>query len=196
MGMELDYKIIGICGNARSGKDTLGKNIKKILNDNGIKSEIYSFANELKKSVDEFLIEQLKISAFTEDEEEKKLIRPFLVFWGTDVMRKINHNIWVEKVEDKLHDSHVNIITDVRFINEIDWVKRKKGLSIMIKRENNEPANAYEKYNNEKLSLIVDNSFDVLHTEDDKMLELTANEILNSTINNEIFELWKATCPL
>lgn len=194
--MELDYKIIGICGNARSGKDTLGKNIKKILKDNGIKSEIYSFAHELKRSVDQFLIDQLNISAFTEDDEEKKIIRPFLVFWGTDVMRKRNKNIWVEKLEDKLYDTHVSIVTDVRFINEIDWVKRKNGLSIMIKRENNEPANAYEKYNNEKLSLVVDNSFNVLDTEDNKMLELTANEILNSTINKEIFELWKATCPL
>ena len=97
--MSLDYKIIGIGGNARSGKDTLGSYFVKILADQGIKAKTYSFANELKKSVDDFLIREIGISAFTEDEGEKKIIRPFLVFWGTDIMRKINDNVWVEKIE-------------------------------------------------------------------------------------------------
>src|SRR5210317_63808 len=110
MTMNLDYKIIGIAGNARSGKDTLGKNFVKILADQGIKAKRYSFAHELKKSVDDFLIREIGISAFTEDEQEKKTIRPFLVFWGTDMMRKINNNIWVEKMEPSLYDNHVNIM--------------------------------------------------------------------------------------
>ena len=75
--------IIGICGNARSGKDTLGKNIVSILKDNGIKSKVLSFADELKKSVDEFLIDSIGISAFTEDEEEKKTRTLLLVLQTT-----------------------------------------------------------------------------------------------------------------
>ena len=135
MTMNLDYKIIGIAGNARSGKDTLGENFVKILADQGIKAKRYSFAHELKKSVDDFLIREIGISAFTEDEEEKKIIRPFLVFWGTDMMRKINNNIWVEKIESSLYDNHVNIITDLRFDNELQWIKDNKGLSVLIKRD-------------------------------------------------------------
>ena len=192
--MSFDYKIIGISGNARSGKDTMGVNFQKILSDIGIKSKRYSFAYELKKSVDEFLIGQLGISAFTEDEEEKKIIRPFLVFWGTDVMRSINNNVWVERLESNLKSNHVNIITDLRFTNELDWIKKNKGFSLMIKREGIEPANDYEKINNNKMSSVVDGCFEIGSFQDDKIIELASNEILNSLINEKTYKLWKATC--
>lgn len=196
MTMNLDYKIIGIAGNARSGKDTLGKNFVKILADQGIKAKRYSFAHELKKSVDDFLIREIGISAFTEDEQEKKIIRPFLVFWGTDMMRKINNNIWVEKMEPSLYDNHVNIITDLRFDNELQWIKDNKGLSVLIKRDGVDPANEYEKVNNDKMEKLVDSNFHMGNFDDDKLVELIANEVLNSIVNEEIYELWKATCPL
>jgi len=192
--MSFDYKIIGISGNARSGKDTMGVNFQKILSEIGIKSKRYSFAYELKKSVDEFLIGQLGISAFTEDEEEKKIIRPFLVFWGTDVMRSINNNVWVERLESNLKSNHVNIITDLRFTNELDWIKKNKGFSLMIKRAGVEPANDYEKINNNKMSSVVDGCFEIGSFQDDKIIELASNEILNSLINEKTYKLWKATC--
>jgi hypothetical protein len=192
--MSLCYKIIGISGNARCGKDTMGVNFQKVLSDLGIKSKRYSFAYELKKSVDSFLIEQLGISAFTENEDEKKIIRPFLVFWGTDVMRSINNNVWVERLESNLKKDHVSIITDLRFINELDWIKANKGFSLMIKRPGIEPANDYEKVNNEKMSVMVDGCFEIGNFQDDKIIELTSNEILNSLINEKTYKLWKATC--
>jgi len=192
--MSLDYKIIGISGSARSGKDTLGNNMMKILLDNGIESNVLSFANSLKCSVDDFLIDQTGISAFTEDEDEKRLIRPFLVCWGTDIMRSINDNIWIEKLERDLSDKQVNIITDVRFPNELEWIKEKKGLTVFINRTGIEPANDYEKENNRILSEEADNNFCIGNFENEKYLELTANEILNSMINQDIFETWKATC--
>jgi len=192
--MNLDYKIIGIAGNARSGKDTLGENFESILVEQGIKVQRLSFAYELRKSVDEFLLKETGISAFTSDKKEKDLIRPFLVCWGTDIMRKINNNIWVEKMEPRLYDNHVNIITDLRFTNELDWIKENKGLSVLIKRSGIEPANEYEKVNNDEMAKSVDLNFEIGSFEDPKMLQLTANEILNSLINQEIYDIWKATC--
>lgn len=95
-----------------------------------------------------------------------------------------------------MYDSHVNIITDLRFINELNWIKEHKGLSVLIKREGIEPANEYEKTNNEKISQEVDSNFEMGNFKDEKLVELMANEILNSIVNKEIYELWKATCPL
>lgn len=194
--MSLEYKIIGIAGNARSGKDTVGKNFVKILKDQGIKAKTFSFAYELKKSVDSFLKEQIGISAFTENNEEKALIRPFLVFWGTDIMRKINNNIWVDKLEDSLYNDHVNIITDLRFVNELEWIKKNKGLSVLVKRDGVEPANDYEEENNNQISQLADSNFHMGNFKDQKLIELMANEILNSIVNKKIYESWKATCPL
>jgi len=194
--MNLTNKIIAIAGNARSGKDTLGSNFEEILADNGIKAKRFSFANELKKSVDAFLIEQLGISAFTEDDEEKNIIRPFLVFWGTDVMRKKDNNIWVDKLESCLYDDQVNIITDLRFTNELEWVNNVGGLSVFIKRDGAEPANEYEELNNKEIAEKADLCFHMGNFQDEKLVHLAGNEVLNSLINEEIYKSWKTTCPL
>ena len=191
---KFKHKIIGISGNARSGKDTLGRNMVSILSDSGIKAKTFSFAHELKKSVDGFLIEQLGISAFTEDSDEKKIIRPFLVNWGTEIMRKKDSEHWIKSIEKKLSEDCVNIITDVRFENELDWVKEKDGLSVFLSREGISPANSYEEENNKLLSENVDLKFFIGNFEDEKLIMLTSNEILDRLINNDIFELWKATC--
>lgn len=188
------HKIIGISGNARSGKDTLGRNMVSILSDSGIKAKTFSFAHELKKSVDGFLLEQLGISAFTEDSDEKKIIRPFLVNWGTEIMRKKDSEHWIKSIEKKLSEDCVNIITDVRFENELDWVKEKDGLSVFLSRKGISPANSYEEENNKLLSENVDLKFFIGNFEDEKLIMLTSNEILDKLINNDIFELWKATC--
>lgn len=189
-----DRKIIGISGSARSGKDTLGANIVKILADQGIKAKTVSFANELKQSVDKFLLDQTGISAFTEDNDEKKLIRPFLVCWGTEIMRSIDDRIWIDKLEENISSDCVNIVTDVRFENELDWIKQNNGLTVFLNRENVKPANKFEEENNKILSKGSDLSFHIGNFEDERIIFLTSNEILDKLINNEIFNLWKATC--
>tara|TARA_R110000772_G_scaffold31249_7_gene77315 strand:- start:6158 stop:6742 length:585 start_codon:yes stop_codon:yes gene_type:complete len=192
--MDLKNKIIAIAGNARTGKDTLGNNFKKLLFDQGIKANTYSFAGELKKSVDSFLLEQLGISAFSENPEEKKIIRPFLVFWGTDIMRSIDNNVWVNKLTDTLPPDEVCIVTDLRFSNELDWVKNNEGISILIKRDGIEPANSSESLNNKELESNVDSVFHMAEVKDENILMLAANEILNSMITEETYQIWKATC--
>lgn len=192
--MNSKHNIIAIAGNARTGKDTLGNNFVKILGDQGIKAKTFSFANELKESVNRFLIDKTGISAFTEVEEEKVLIRPFLVCWGTDVMRKIDPNIWVDKLNDNLLSDHINIITDLRFTNELDWVKQKGGMSLLIKRDGIEPANDYEKDQNKAIEGSIESVFHIANVDDESVLTLTANEILNSMITKDIYEKWKATC--
>lgn len=191
-----DYKIISISGNARCGKDTMGKNFSSALSEMGIKAKTVSFANELKESVNSFLLEQTGISAFTEDDEEKKIIRPFLVCWGTDVMRRIDDDTWINRLEKNLCNKSVNIITDLRFINELNWVKSNNGFSIMLEREGIEPANDYEKSNNHQISKEVDLNFSVGNFKDNELLMLTSVQILDKLINKETYDLWKATCPL
>jgi len=192
--MKLDSNIIAIAGNARTGKDTLGNNFVKILNEQGIKAKTFSFANQLKESVNQFVIDQTGISAFTENKEEKKLIRPFLVCWGTDVMRKINNNIWIEKLSGNLLGDHVNIITDLRFANELKWIKESNGLSLLIKRDGINPANPYEEEQNKILEDGVSSVFHMANLDDENVMMLTANEILNSMITKDIYQKWKATC--
>ena len=136
------YKVIGITGVARVGKDTLFKCISSI-NPNVLLRRA-AFADELKKECDSFLRKNINISAFTEKDEEKNIIRPFLVTYGTHVRRKLDKDCWIKKLNQKINSSEQSecfVITDVRFVNEAKWIKNKKGMLIHLSRNGILPAN-------------------------------------------------------
>jgi hypothetical protein len=195
--MTAKKHIIAIAGNARCGKDTLGKNISDLLNEYGINSSTYSFADELKKETDQFLLDTVGLSAFTNVDEEKSIIRPFLVFWGTEIRRKINPSIWVDKVFERIKTNEVAIITDLRFENEFDFVRSNEGSIIFLSRINSNgdsigPANDYEKSNNEFLSKNADCNFTWLTSDDVSLLKSLSNEVLETILSQERYEEWKA----
>ena len=142
--------LIGLCGFARSGKDSFANFILEEQEScHTPKAEALSFAYALRKELESFVFSKLGISTFTEDPKEKEIIRPLLVCWGTEVIRKrIDKNYWVKEVEKKAQINRKNqitsIITDVRFENEINWIKEEKGLSVFVERENIGPKNADE----------------------------------------------------
>jgi len=189
--------IIAIAGNARSGKDTLGKNICELLNEYGINASTYSFADQLRSEVDSFLTETLGISAYTTDDREKIIIRPFLVFWGTEIRRKINPSVWIDKVNERIKDNEVAVITDLRFENEFDFVKNNEGSVVYLTRIDAngceiQPANHYEKENNEFLSKNADCNFAWLSSSDESLLKSLSNELLETILNEEKYKTWKA----
>ncbi len=133
--MENKPIIIGVSGFARSGKDTFVKIAKKILKENGYTTQQKAFANELKNDIDDWLKEKYGISAWTDDAEEKKIIRPFLVAHGCGKRFQTKGKCWIDKVDEKIkfemgvyghayinHLKHVIFISDVRFPNEADWI--------------------------------------------------------------------------
>jgi hypothetical protein len=198
---NLNKKIIAIAGNARSGKDTLGRYISEILNEHKISTSLNSFAKALKLEVDPLLKQTVGISAFTENSDEKKIIRDFLVFWGSDFRRKLDQDVWINELKKVHDDKSVLIITDLRFENELKWVKDNNGILLYISRVDENgvvigPANQYEETNNKILLESSDSSLTWLTSENEALLKSLSNEMLESVLNKEIFELWKATCPL
>lgn len=191
------YPLIGIAGNATAGKDTLGLHFESFLNELGIKCNRTSFAHALRVEVDDFVRETLGFSAFTQEPEQKKLVRPFLVYWGTEIRRKQNPDHWIESLE--LHEDAVNIVCDVRFPNELDWIKSNGGLSFFVSREKDgkiiPPANDYELENNKVLRQNVDYSFvwQTVGVEDAKEI---AHEVLALNLKAEegMIKSWKQTC--
>lgn len=143
--------IFGISGVARCGKDTLGKHLISKLNKSGFPAMNISFAMELKRDLDSFLKEKLNISAFTESNSEKEIIRPMLVCWGTDTCRKIDPDHWIKKIEKQVKASINNkiivVITDVRYENEAKWIKDNGGFLIHLSRMGQKPSNFQERLN-------------------------------------------------
>ena len=114
---------IGITGLARNGKDTLANLIQELAKNNELNTNRLSFAGELKESLNPLVQENLNFSSFTEKNDEKELIRPLLVCFGTQIMRKVNQDHWISKLKSKICNKSINIITDVRFPNECKWIQ-------------------------------------------------------------------------
>lgn len=152
MTVEKMPVIFGVSGVARSGKTTFCKHLINKLERSGVPSVSISFAEEVKRHLDSFTMEKLNISCFTENTEEKSIIRPLLVCYATDVCRnKINENFWIKKVEKKIisciNNKVVVVIPDVRYKNEMDWIKSLGGFVVHIQRSGIKPANFEEKSN-------------------------------------------------
>ena len=147
--------IIGVCGLARSGKDTFFDFAEEYYNDKNIKCKRFAFADELKKEIDKSLRSKFNISAFTQDPKEKEIIRPHLVSHGMEKRESSEGCYWIEKIENKVLDfsnqNKIAIITDARFENEVDWINNKNGISIHITRVGNMPPNDEEKANDPRV---------------------------------------------
>jgi hypothetical protein len=165
-------KIIGIAGNARSGKDTVGALIKDIAEKQGRKVELVSFASALRDELNTFCLEKLGISSYTTDDEEKKIIRPLLVCWGTEIRRATDDNYWIKALEQTMNDDEtLYIITDLRFVNEYDFIKGHSGTTLYLERGTIFPANHYERTNNALLKNLVDFVWEMPTTRDMDVLK-------------------------
>jgi len=140
--------IIGICGFIGAGKDTASD---YLVNFHEFRRE--SFASSLKDAVssvfgwDRHMLEgrtresrdwREKVDAWWAARLGISQLTPrwVLQYWGTDVLRHYFHDdIWIASVENKLRQSQDNVvITDCRFPNEIQSIKRLGGKVVWIVR--------------------------------------------------------------
>lgn len=135
--------IIGVCGKKFSGKSTVAR-----LLHNATGYEVVSFADKLKDVccvLSGCTREQLEDYEFKENElvpdylrpycgnAEKPTYRAFLQHFGSEVMRGVNDNIWIDCT---LGNCGSNVIVpDVRFPNEAKAVKARGGIVIKVVRE-------------------------------------------------------------
>ena len=186
--------VIGLCGVAQSGKDTFCAETIKLMAKQDIKAVRVSFADALKEDVNNFLIDKVGISAHTTNSEEKSLIRDFLVAYGTNLMRKIDERCWINKIEDEVKqntsDNIVTIITDIRYENEINWVKDDlNGKCLHLTRTKPSgsgvvpPANNEEKRNDPILRAKCDRALQWATIDDETILAYVVADELDQLMN-------------
>ena len=145
--------IIGVAGYARTGKDTFGSLLVKDLSQIGLRATKLSLAYELKKDLDTFLLDKFGISAFTEDTKEKNFIRPLLICYGTELMRKKDPEHWIRKLQKTIELNNncgiISVVCDIRFLNEDTWLRKSGGVVVLLTRPGLNPADNNE-YQNEK----------------------------------------------
>ena len=146
--------IIGISGKKNSGKST----VSDILKNHGFYLDSFAASvkdiasilfNYSREKLEGNTIED-RIWRETEDSIQRDFLgRPFkprdaLTLIGTDFGRNLIHqNIWIKTVFDRYNqnlDKNL-VITDLRFPNEFDSIKKHNGVTIRIIRPNNLSSN-------------------------------------------------------
>jgi hypothetical protein len=146
------YPLIGISGAARSGKDTLCRALIREFKKINLSAIRKSIAGDtVKKDLQELLMQKLKIDSFTENINEKTLIRPMLVEYGKLMRNTTQGRYFIDNFE--YSKNTINIIPDIRYAeykgDELGWLKdESKGVLIFLEREEISDANETEKINN------------------------------------------------
>lgn len=157
-----DPLLIGIAGQARSGKDEAGMRLQKRLS--STKWKLTSFAKPLKQMLNVIGIACTDASKTDVvpwlGVSERKVMQAI----GTDGARSVDPDFWVKRFA-ATHAGKKRIVTDVRFENEADYV-RKHGVLIHLTGrgglEGEEAAHVSENRLSFKLGdLVLDNSRDL-----------------------------------
>lgn len=129
--------LIGITGKARAGKDTVAELIELERNTTKI-----SFASPIKAAV-------AAIFGETPAGHKEELIEGFNFSWreawqtlGTEWGRNLQQDLWlaiVAKEFDAIRqldfvEPTCFVITDVRFDNEAEWIKKQDGIIVEVRR--------------------------------------------------------------
>ena len=111
-------KVITVSGKAQHGKDTVAKELKKVLSKRGNRVLICHYADLLKHICKAF---------FNWNGEKNIEGRTLLQYVGTDIIRTENENYWVDFIIGVLkmfpNEWDYVIIPDTRFPNEIERMK-------------------------------------------------------------------------
>lgn len=146
-------KLIGICGYAQSGKDTLCNGMIRVLDKNKIKAIRVSIADIIRDRISDFIKKEFDIDVCNTTPFQKNKIRPLLVEYGLIRRKESEGKFFTEILDKKIKKFKgkydVVIITDIRYAeyeeDELFWLKSKhNGKLVHIDRivdhdQNNSP---------------------------------------------------------
>ncbi len=131
--------LIGLSGVAGSGKDFFSSLCVDYFQAQSLTTRTFSFADEVKLSLNDFITERFGFSSFTEDRRNKDIIRPITIGFAEGMKLIKGDDYWSNQIFDKLKSydfADVVIIKDVRFPVEVSQIKKFNGSLIHISRYN------------------------------------------------------------
>lgn len=175
--------IIGIIGRVGSGKDTTAKMLRNVLG-----GTIMKFATPLKEIISIITgcsIQDLENQSFKTQELPEYLLnnkanittyRQLLQFLGTELFKGyLDDDFWIKvnsnKILEEEKKSKIVYISDVRFQNELDFIRSNGGFVIKLERFSDTPIS----HSSENIDQLEADW--VIHNEDGDLMNLR-NEVL------------------
>lgn len=115
--------IVGVAGKKQHGKDTFYQLLKEIHTS----VERYSFADEVKR----YAAIYFGVDATQQDKEKYRFILQGI---GQMMRDQVDKSYWIQIVKSQidLSTARIKCITDVRYKNEVDYVKNSGGIMVRV----------------------------------------------------------------
>ncbi len=117
--------LIGICGKARHGKDTIADHL--VRSHNFYKG---SFAIPVK----EFAVRHFNLEPEEVYGEKTEKSRWILQAIGNGCREEFGKNVWIDKLFNTIAGVEAVVISDVRYVNEAEAIKARGGYIIKVER--------------------------------------------------------------
>lgn len=164
-------KLIGLSGKKEAGKDSFYNALAQVAN---VPIMRMALADPLKDEVYEYILKPHGIDREALDDERKKHFRLILQGWGTDFKRNFfGSDYWVKVFDKRLQEIKASgfdgivVITDIRFLDEANYVKSVDGVLVRIDRPNHRTTDSHSSEN-----ALDDYSFDEWITNDGSIEDL------------------------
>lgn len=168
--------IIAFAGRKQSGKTSSCEFVQNIFSQIVYKNScIYNFADPL-KNMCQTILGLTYEQCYGTDEQKNELVncywdnkqlsaREVMQIVGTDMFRKMQHNVWADATIRKIQDEALPLalIADCRFPNEVDAIKNAGGLVVKLNRNLYNSTHASEEaldekvYDQSNFDLVIDN---------------------------------------
>ena len=172
-------QIIAFAGRKQSGKTSACEFTANVFTQTLQQTScIYNFADPLKKMCIDILgltYEQCYgsdeskneyVDCLWPDSGKAMTAREVMQYVGTDIFRKMQHNVWADATIRKIQDENLPlaVIADCRFPNEVQAVKNAGGLVIKLNRNlynsthESETALDENRYDQSNFDFLIDNT--------------------------------------
>jgi hypothetical protein len=141
--------LIGISGNINAGKDSVADILINLAKVEGLVCEKRKFAQKVKEQASILL--GVHISKFEDAEFKNKVVkryvdksgevkeltvRDYLIGIGNGLRKVIHEDIWVDLMFNDYQSTDRWVISDVRYPNEFEAIKKLGGIMVYVKRKN------------------------------------------------------------
>ena len=176
-------QIIAFAGRKQSGKTISAEFVQKIFYETAIKigwvdfdSKIYNFADPLKQNICIDIMGLTYNQCYGTDHHKNELVdcywnnkqltaREVMQIVGTDIFRKMQTSVWSNAIINTINKEKkiLAIIADCRFPNEVETIKRARGMVIKLSRNPYNSNHASEialdknNYDQSIFDLVIDN---------------------------------------
>lgn len=153
--------IFGFSGRKQSGKDTCANIMRDELMKLGYIDEVVllSFAEPIKSHLSTMF--DIDISYFNDPMLKEKTLETFpfqsprqlMTWYGSILKEKFGNDIWINLALKKIDFANQNIVyifTDVRFIQEAEFIKKMNGVILYVDRDNVLPPLSLDSHISEK----------------------------------------------